>query len=323
MTSRFLDANGLRMHVLDEGQGPLVILVHGFPETSHSWRHQLSALAAAGFRAVAPDMRGYGQTEAPADVECYSVFDLVGDLIGLLDALGEPQAIVVGNDWGSTVAWQAALIRPDRFRGVAAIGVPMMVNPPLPPTRIFPRTEDSLHYTLYFQDIGVGEAELERDIEATLRKLLFGASWEAGPRREGDGTPNPFGMVSRRDGYLASLPEPAALPHWLTEEDLETFVRAFRASGFRGGLNYYRNLDRNWYLQRSLAGRKVEVPALYLTGEQDTGLNIPGMSDLIAAMPALVPHLRASVFIPDCGHWAPQEKPDDLSRALVEFAGSL
>ncbi|UIJ73004.1 alpha/beta fold hydrolase [Aurantimonas sp. HBX-1] len=323
MTSRFLDANGLRMHVLEAGQGPLVILAHGFPETSHSWRHQLSALSAAGFRAVAPDMRGFGQTEAPADVERYTVLDLVGDLVGLLDALDEPSAIVVGNDWGSTVAWQAALMRPDRFRAVAAVGVPMMANPPLPPTRIFPRTEDAEHYTLYFQDVGRAEEELERDVGATLRKVLFGASRDAGLRREGDDTPNPFGMVAKRDGFLAPLPEPATLPHWLSEEDLDIFVQAFRTSGFRGGLNYYRNLDRNWHLQRSLAGRKAEVPALYLTGEQDPGLSIPGMKELIAAMPALVPNLVPPVFIPDCGHWAPQEKPGEVSRALVDFARSL
>lgn len=323
MRSRFLDANGLRMHVLEEGQGPLMVLAHGFPETSHSWRHQLSALSAAGFRAVAPDMRGYGQTEAPAEVERYSVLDLVGDLVGLLDALDEPHAIVVGNDWGSTVAWQAALMRPDRFRAVAAIGVPMMANPPLPPTRIFPTTENDVHYTLYFQEVGVGEAELERDVEVTLGKILFGASRDAGLRREGDGTPNPFAMVSRQEGLLAPLPMPRTLPRWLTEADLDVYVRAFRQSGFRGGLNYYRNLDRNWYLQRTLAGRKVEVPALYLSGEQDTGLSIPGMQELIAAMPALVPLLRDPVFIADCGHWAPQEKPEEVSRALVEFARSL
>ncbi|MGQ9367439.1 alpha/beta fold hydrolase [Azospirillum sp. ST 5-10] len=199
----------------------------------------------------------------------------------------------------------------------------MMAHAPLPPTRIFPRTDEALHYTLYFQGVGVSEAELERDVAATLRKVLFGASRDAGPRLEGDGTPNPFGMVSRQDGMLAPLPMPARLPEWLTEEDLETFVSAFRASGFRGGLNYYRNLDRNWHLQRSLAGRTVDVPALYLSGEQDSGLSIPGMKEIIAAMPALVPLLGEPMFIPDCGHWAPQEKPADVSRALIAFARSL
>lgn len=323
MTSRFFDANGLRMHALDEGHGPLVLFAHGFPETSHSWRHQLRAMAAAGFRAVAPDMRGYGQTEAPVEVERYSVFDLVGDLVGLLDALEAAQAILVGNDWGSTVAWQAALMRPDRFRAVAAIGVPMMPAPPLPPTRLFPRTEEMEHYTLYFQDVGVAEAELEHDVEATLRKVLYGASRDAGPRREGDDISNPFGMVTRQDGLLFSLPLPASLPHWLTEDDLATFVDAFCASGFRGGLNYYRNLDRNWHLQRSLAGQRVEVPSLYMTGEQDTGLSIPGMREMIDAMPALAPRLGAPVFIPDCGHWAPQEKPFAVSDALIGFIRSL
>lgn len=323
MTSRVLSANHLRMHVEEQGEGPLVLFAHGFPETSHSWRHQLSAMAAAGFRAVAPDMRGYGKSEAPAEVERYSVFDLVGDLVALLDELREDRAIVVGNDWGSTVAWQAALMRPYRFRAVAAIGVPMMAAAPLPPTRIFPQTDRAEHYTLYFQEVGVAEAELEQDVDATLRKIFFGAARDAGPRRVGDGTPNPFGMVSRENGLLAALPMPTALPHWLTEQDIAKFASAFQTSGFRGGLNYYRNLDRNWYLQRSLAGCKVEVPALYMTGEEDPGLSIPGMREMIAAMPALVPRLRTPIFIPDCGHWAQQEKPDEVSHALIEFARSL
>ncbi len=323
MTSRFLDANGLRMHVLEEGEGPLVLLVHGFPETSHSWRHQLVSLAAAGFHAVAPDMRGYGETEAPSAIERYSLFDLVGDLVGLLDALGEKDTLIVGNDWGSTIAWQAALMRPDRFRAVAAIGVPMMGSPPVPPTAIFPQTEEALHYTLYFQAPGVAEAELERDIAVSLKKILFAASRDAGARKEGDGTPNPFGMVSREQGLLAPLPLPAALPDWLKQDDLQIYARAFEASGFRGGLNYYRNLDANWHLQRSLAGMQVQVPALYMVGEQDPGLSIPGMRAIIDAMPALVPNLRPPVFLADCGHWAPQEKPEQVSRAIVEFARSI
>lgn len=323
MQHRFIDANGIRMHIAEQGQGPLVLLCHGFPETSYSWRHQLTALAAAGFHAVAPDMRGYGKTDSPQDADQYTVFHLVGDMVGLLDALGEKTAIIAGNDWGTTVAWQAALMRPDRFRGVVALGVPMMGQPPVPPTQIFPQTDDALLYTLYFQEPGVAEAEFEEDIATTLRKLLYSASGDVGPRQEGDGTPNPFGMVSRRDGLLAPLPNPGALPAWLSEADLQTFVAAFAESGFRGGLNYYRNLDRNWQLQASLKGRTVDIPALHMVGERDVGLAIPGMREMIAAQSALVPQLREPVFLPMCGHWAPQEKPEQVNSAIIEFARSL
>ena len=323
MQYRFIDANGISMHIAEQGEGPLVLLCHGFPETSYAWRHQLAALAAAGFHAVAPDMRGYGKTDSPADVEQFSLFHLVGDMVGLLDALGEKTAIIVGNEWGTSVAWQAALMRPDRFRGVVALGVPMMGQPPMAPTKLFPQSDEALLYTLYFQTPGLAEAEFERDVPLTLRKLIYGASGDAGPRLAGDGTPNPFGMVSRRDGLLAPLPDPAQLPGWLTEADLAVFAGAFAESGFRGGLNYYRNLDRNWELQGALAGRTVDIPALYMVGERDVGLAIPGMREMIAAMPALVPQLREPVFVAEAGHWLPQERPEQVSQAIIEFAKSL
>ncbi|NBB52339.1 alpha/beta fold hydrolase [Rhizobium sp. CRIBSB] len=323
MSSRIVNANGLAMFIEEQGEGPVVLFAHGFPETSYAWRHQLSALAAAGYHAVAPDMRGYGATDAPSEINRYSTFDLVGDLVGLLDALGCENAILVGNDWGSTVAWQAALLRPDRFKGVVAIGVPMMGSPPVPPTALFPQTDDALFYPLYFQEPGIAEAEFERDVEATLRKILFAASREAGPRQPGDGTPNPFSMVSRNLGLLGPLPIPDRLPAWLSEADLAHYVEAFARSGFRGGLNYYRNLDANWSHQRALNGLKVKVPALYMVGEQDVGLSIPGMREIIEAMPGDVPGLTQCITIPDCGHWAPQEKPEEVSKAILEFARSI
>lgn len=192
------------MSILDEGTGPLVLLCHGFPETKYAWRHQLTALADAGYRAVAPDMRGYGNTGAPEREDQYTTFHVVGDMIALMDALGERKAIVVGHDWGATIAWQAALLRPDRFRAVVALSVPMMGQPPVPPTKIFPHNDEELFYTLYFQTPGLAEAEFNRDVAMTLRKLLFAASGEAGPRKPGNNTPTPFGMVSRKMGLLAN-----------------------------------------------------------------------------------------------------------------------
>lgn len=312
---RTIDVNGLRMRVTEQGSGPVVLFCHGFPETAYAWRHQLAALAEAGYRAVAPDLRGYGGTDRPARADQYTLFHLVGDVVGLLDALDTPRAVIVGNDWGATLAWQAALMRPDRFRAVAAMGVPMMGQPPRPPTELFPSTADALFYTLYFQVPGVAEAELERDVRASLLKILHGASR--------DGTQNPFGMVSRVDGMLAPLPVPPTLPSWLTDADLDEYEAAFRASGFAGGLSYYRNLDRNWELQASLRGMRIQVPALYLAGERDPGLAMPGMREIIDAMPQLVPGLTGSHVIAGGGHWIPQEKPDEVSALLISFLRSL
>lgn len=321
MQYRRIETGTLRMQIAEAGEGPLVLFCHGFPETSHAWRHQILALAQAGFHAVAPDMRGYGGTDSPDEIGAYTVFDLVADMVALVDALGEEKAVIVGNDWGATVAWQAALMRPDRFRGVVAMSVPMMGQPPLPPTKIFPATPDHLLYVLYFQEPGLAEAEFERDVALTLRKIYSAASGEAGPRLPDDGTPNPFGMVSRASGLLGDLPESETV--WLPRADLDVVVDAFRMTGFRGGLNYYRNLDRNWELQKALAGLKVKVPALFMTGERDTGLAIPGMRQIIEAMPGLVPDLRKTQFVPGAGHWLPQERPEIVSEAIIEFIGSL
>lgn len=320
---RDVEANGLRMRIADHGEGPLVLLCHGFPESSHAWRHQLVALAAAGYRAVAPDLRGFGGTSAPADTEAYALQHLVADMVALVEALGAPNAVIVGNDWGATLAWQAALLRPDRFSAVAAIGVPIMGQPPVPPTQIFPQTEDALFYTLYFQDEGVAEKEFEADIRHTLLKIYHAASGEAGPRVEADGTPNPFGMVSRESGLLSSLPMPHRDLSWLSNRDLDVLAYDYAESGFRGALNLYRNLDRNWALHAAFAGLPVQVPALFMVGSRDTGLSMPGMRQMVEAQKALAPRLREPIFLDDCGHWAPQEEPTQVSDTLVRFLADV
>ncbi|MCD4501393.1 alpha/beta fold hydrolase [Chromobacterium vaccinii] len=316
-----LEINGIRLSIAAQGSGPLVLLLHGFPETSHAWCHQLAALSAAGFHAVAPDLRGYGASERPENPQQYTSLDIVGDLVGILDALGEADAVVVGNDWGATIAWQAVQLRPDRFRAVAAFGVPMMGRAPMAPSRLFPLSEQAWFYTHYFSQAGLAENEFGRDVAATLRKIYFWASGEPGPRD--DRTPNPFGMVSREAGLLDALPDPGALPNWLNGADFDALVSAFTASGFRGGLNYYRNLDRNWDLQAAFNGMLVQVPALYLVGERDPGLAMPGMRDIIDAMPKFVPDLRDSLVIPGVGHWLQQEAPDQVNAALIEFLRQL
>jgi len=294
------------------------LLCHGFPETSRVWRHQLQALAQAGFRAVAPDLRGYGDSESPSDVAAFTTMDVIGDLVALVDSEQAEDAVIVGGDWGASIAWQAAQLRPDVFRAVVALGVPMMRRPPITPSRLFPKTDSAVFYTHYFNEPGVAEKEFERDVSATLRAIYWAASGQVGPRND-PRTPNPFGMVAKGEGLLASLPIPDELPPWLTQRDLDAFVQSFKTSGFRGGLNYYRNLDRNWALQAVLEGKNVEVPALYLVGERDTGLAIPGMDRIIEAMPEIVPHLRATKIIPGAGHWLQQEAPHEVNKALIEF----
>ena len=318
-----VEANGLRMRIADDGTGPLVLLCHGFPESAYAWRHQIEALSAQGYRVVAPDLRGFGGTDAPEAVEAYAIQTLVGDMVALLDVLGVATAVIVGNDWGATLAWQAAFLRPDRFSAVAAIGVPMMGQPPVPPTQIFPATDEALFYTLYFQEPGIAEAEFEQDARTTLLKIFHAASGEAGPRLAGDATPNPFAMVSRQDGLLAPLPMPTRTPDWLTPSDLDAFVDDYTRSGFRGPLNLYRNLDRNWQLQKAFAGRTIDVPALYMAGNRDPGLAMPDMRDIIAAQRDLVPQLRDPVFLEGVGHWVPQERPDAVNEALLTFLADV
>ena len=323
LTYRTVEANGLTMRLIDQGEGPTVLLCHGFPETAYAWRHQVRALSAQGYRVIAPDLRGFGGTSAPDEVQAYALQVIVGDMVALLDALDVSEAVIAGNDWGATLAWQCALLRPDRFTAVAAMGVPLMGRPPVPPTHIFPQTDASLMYTLYFQTEGVAEAEFEASPEETLSKIYYAASGEARSQNAEDSRPNPFGMVSRELGLLAPLPRAPGHMSWLSDRDLDVFVKDFQASGFRGGFNLYRNLDANWAHQAAFSGVLVETPALFIVGERDTGLAMPGMRELIEAQGALAPRLQDSVYLENCGHWAPQEAPDRVNALLLGFMGDV
>jgi pimeloyl-ACP methyl ester carboxylesterase len=316
---RMVETNGIRMHVAEQGQGPLVLLCHGFPESWYSWRHQMRALADAGFRAVAPDMRGYGRTDAPAEIDQYSYFHLVGDLVGLLDGLGVESATIAGHDWGAPVAWHAALLRPDRFRAVIALSVPFRPRGATRPTSAMPQTEDAVFYQLYFQTPGVAEAELGRDVRGSIRRLLYSGSGEGHATRAGIGDPGAVGMVPRRGGLLTHTADPATLPPWLTEADVDFYAGEFARTGFRGGLNWYRNIDRNWELLAPFAGARVMVPALYVAGDRDLVVAFRGMDQLIPNLSKFVPHLRRTVMLPGCGHWTQQERPAEVNAAMLEF----
>jgi pimeloyl-ACP methyl ester carboxylesterase len=319
---RTVETNGIRMHVAEQGEGPLVVLCHGFPESWYSWRHQLRALADAGFHAVAPDMRGYGRTEAPAEIDRYSMLHLVGDIVGLLDALGAETAVIAGHDWGAPVAWHAALLRPDRFRAVIALSVPYRSRGSVPPTTAMPRTDSTVFYQLYFQEPGVAEAELGRDPRVTIRRLLYSGSGD-GEGQGAIGAPDAVGMVPRSGGFLDHTADPVVLPPWLTEADIDVYAGEFSRTGFRGGLNWYRNVDRNWELLAPYAGARVMVPALYVAGDRDLVVKFRGMDQLIPNLSRFVPQLRKTIMLPGCGHWTQQERPHEVSAAMVEFLRGL
>jgi len=319
---RTVESNGIRMHVAEAGEGPVVVMCHGFPESWYSWRHQLVALAEAGYHAVAPDMRGYGQTDQPEAIEAYTLLHLVGDVVGVLDALGAATAVVVGHDWGAPVAWHAALLRPDRFRAVIGLSVPFIPRRASRPTTTMPRTDDAIFYQLYFQEPGVAEAELSRDPREALRRVLYGGSGDArrDPLAPGSGG---VGMVRRDAGFLGRHAAPATLPAWLTEADVDFYAGEFARVGFRGGLNWYRNIDRNWELLAPWAGAKVTVPALYITGDRDLVRAFRGMDQLLPALKHLVPELRQTIVLPGCGHWTQQERPTEVTTAMLAFLETL
>ena len=320
---RSVETNGIRMHVAEQGAGPLVVLCHGFPESWYSWRHQLRALAEAGFRAVAPDMRGFGQTDQPEAIDQYTLFHLVGDMVGVLDALGAESAVIVGHDWGAPVAWHSALLRPDRFRAVVGLSVPYRPRGPVCPTTVMPKSDDALFYQLYFQEPGVAEAELERDVRTSLRRLLYSASGDAPRDAPSIVSPGTVGMVPRTGGFLSRTVEPSRLPSWLTEADLDFYTQEFGRRGFRGGLNWYRNIDRNWELMAPFAGSRVTVPALYVAGDRDLVVAFHGMDQLIRNLSRFVPRLSRTVMLSGCGHWTQQERPDEVNAALITFLSSL
>ncbi len=323
VTHRFIETNGIRMHLAEQGRGALVVLCHGFPESWYSWRHQFEPLAEAGFHAVAPDMRGYGQTDAPDAIDQYTLLHVVGDMVGLLDRLGEQQAVIAGHDWGALVAWHAALLRPDRFRAAVALSVPFLPRPPARPSSLMPRTDQAVFYQLYYQTPDTPEAELGEDV----RTFLHGVMWRfSGDCPLAPSTTN-VGMVPRAGGLRMLLAQaravPLPLPAWLSQADLDYCVGEYVRSGLRGGLNWYRNIDRNWELLAAFAGAPIRVPALFVAGERDPVFAYPGVAEAAAGLAHRVPGLRQTLILPGCGHWVQHERPAETNAALLTFLRAL
>ena len=310
---RRVATNGISLNIAEQGEGPLVLMLHGFPESWYSWRHQFAPLAAAGFHAVAPDMRGYGESDKPHEISAYNQVEVVADIIGLIPALGADTAVVIGHDWGAPTAWSAAAQHPERVRAVGALSVPFSPRPEAPPLDMLREAfKGQFFYQLYFQEPGVAEAEFEADIRTALRKFLF----------LGSGQANPAGFAAKGpdEDLLSSLPDPDVLPPWLTEADLDFYVGEFERSGFRGPLNYYRNHNLTWRLTEG-APAVVGQPALFAAGEKDGVILMA--ADALRKMPERVPNLRVNELIPDIGHWTQQEAPEPVNRLLVDFLQGL
>jgi pimeloyl-ACP methyl ester carboxylesterase len=306
MRERTVGVNGVRLQVHDAGAGPPVVLAHGFPELAYSWRHQISALAQAGYRVLAPDQRGYGRSERPPGVEDYDIVALTDDLVGLLDAIDAPSAVFVGHDWGALVVWALAQRAPQRVAGIVALSVAFVPRRDVRPTELLRSAFGDDFYILRFQEPGVVDRQLAADVGATFRATFAGL-----------GGPQPAGFGHLGDPVAATAHQP--LPAWLTSEEFDHYVEAFTRTGFTGALNWYRNFDRNWELSAEWAHRKIHAPALFIAGAVDPVLDMAppdGMRDWVI-------DLRGLLFVDGAGHWIQQERPNEVNHALVEFLATI
>jgi len=314
---RTVTVGDVDIHLVEMGEGPLVLLVHGFPESWYSWRHQIPVLAAAGHRVVAIDVRGYGGSSRPARVEDYRMMRHVADNVALVEALGERTAVVVGHDWGAPIAWSSALLRPDVFRAVAGLSVPFAPSGPTRPTDAFAAMGgDEEFYISYFQEPGRAEAEIEADVRGWLRGMYFTASGEGVLAALEGGLP-PMSAVAPGARMRDRFVEPGEPPAWMSEEDLDFYVGEFERSGLAGPLNRYRNVDRDWEDLAVMRHRPIEVPALFAGGELD-GPTMWG-GNAIDRFPTTLPRLHRSEILPRCGHWVQQERPDEVNDLLLDF----
>ena len=313
ITQRRVATNGIYLNIAEQGGGPLVIMLHGFPESWYSWRHQFAPLAAAGYHAVAPDMRGYGQSDKPAAIEAYNQVEVTKDIIGLIVALGYETAIVIGHDWGGPTAWSCALNYPEQVTAVGVLSVPFAPRTNRPTLDLLKKTyQGQFFYQLYFQEPGVAEAEFESDVRLALNKFLYLASGEANPEL--------FAAKKEGDDMLTGMPHFQQLPGWLTEADLQFYVDRFTQSGFRGPLNYYRNLNLTWELT-ALAPTIIKQPAMFMAGEKDGVILF--MAQAVQNMPNYVVNLQINRRLPGIGHWTQQEAPKEVNATLLQFLASV
>ena len=320
MREIFIDAGDVRLRAMVEGNGPLVLMVHGFPESWYSWRHQLAPVASAGFTACAIDVRGYGASDKPPEVAAYAMERMIGDLVGIADALvpGEP-AILVGHDWGAPIVWNSALVRPDAFRAVAALSIPYTGVTPRPYDELFAAAftaHNRFFYQAYFQAEGVAEAELEADERGFLRRFYYMLS--------GDAPVESWPAHKTADAtLLTEMIDPARFPPWLDDADLDYYVTEFARSGLRGPLNRYRNHRRDWDFLQAYKDLRIEQPALFIGGTRDLAFSMIGRGDPIETMRRYVPNLAGAHMLAGCGHWTQQERPAEVNDLLLSWLRAL
>jgi pimeloyl-ACP methyl ester carboxylesterase len=315
-----IPTNGIHLRAVVEGRGPLVVLVHGFPEGWYSWRHQIAPIAAAGFTACAIDVRGYGGSDKPPAVADYSLAQITADVAGVVEHLSpDAPAVLIGHDWGAPIVWNTALARPDRVRAVAGLSVPWTGVPAAPLLDQFKAAftaKGRFFYQVYFQAVGVAEAELEDDVRATLRKFYYALSGDAPKGTWPNDKPHGATLLDR-------LPDPVRFPAWLTREDEDHFVAEFQASGFYGPLNRYRNHHRDFEWQQGFKGRQIGQPSLYIGGDRDLALKVfPGVKPVDLMAPHL-PGLRGAHVLPGIGHWTQQEAPGPVTALLLDWLKGL
>lgn len=306
------------LRVAVEGSGPLVLMVHGWPESWYSWRRQMQPVAAAGFTAAALDVRGYGGSSRPHPVEAYAMEHMIADLQAVADALGGGRAILIGHDWGGPIVWNSALADPVRFRAVAGLSIPYVGRGKESFLTIMKRVftdQGRFFYIVYFQDEGVAEAAFEADVRSALRKVYYSICGEA---------PDGTWPAAKKHGdpLLDGLVDPDPFPAWLTEADIDYFVSEFERSGFRGPFNRYRNFDRDFAYLARYGGRRIEQPALFIAGTRDMGVRMSG-PDFESRMREHIPDLRGVHWLEGCGHWTQQERPDEVNRLLLDWLAAL
>ncbi|MDP7706510.1 MULTISPECIES: alpha/beta fold hydrolase [unclassified Mycobacterium] len=311
-TERLVDTNGVRLRVVEAGErgAPVVVLCHGFPELAYSWRHQIPVLADAGYHVLAPDQRGYGGSSCPAAIEAYDIHQLTADIAGLLDDVGAQRAAWIGHDWGAMVVWNAGLLHPDRVAAVAALSVPPVPRAKRPVTVALRRTfGENFFYILYFQEPGVADAELNGDPARVMRRMMGSL------QLTGDQGAALRMVAPGPEGFIDRLPEPEGLPDWISQDEIDHYVSEFTRTGFTGGLNWYRNMDRNWETTPQLDSAKITVPCLFIGGTADPVLAFT-RSDRAAEV---VSGPYRELMIEGAGHWLQQERPAEVNSALLEF----
>ncbi|MER7726316.1 alpha/beta hydrolase [Streptomyces sp. NPDC096323] len=317
ITHRSVASPGGRIHLAEQGTGPLVLLIHGFPESWYSWRHQLPVLAAAGYRAVAIDVRGYGRSSKPAATDAYRMLGLVEDNVAVVRALGEESAVVVGHDWGATIAAHSALVRPEVFRAVGLLSVPYAPPGGPRPSSVFARMGgDEEFYVSYFQEPGRAEAEIEPDVRGWLAGFYAALSADTMPAAD---APDPH-FVSKGGTLRDRFPD-GRLPGWLGERELDVYAAEFERTGLTGALNRYRNMDRDWEDLTAYAGAPLTQPSVFIGGGLDASTT--WLADAIDAYPATLPGLVSSHILDGCGHWIQQERPAEVNRILTDWLATL